>query len=452
MQTLRSGLIGGWILCLASCPAAHAANPTVGIDRSGNSLVLRFTGTLQSANTPGGRYSTVDGATSPYVIPLDEAGTQFWRAMLPVAPPSIVLAGGGHHTLVVTADGVLRSWGANYNGQLGLNYFNSTAPYGIALPQPVPGESTWRWAATGSDHSMALRSDGSLWAWGFNGYGQLGDGTETGTSQPKRIGTNITWQTVATGGRRTVAVRSDGTMWSWGDNREGQNGDGTWDYLWPFGPRHGTGSPVQVGTNADWKSVAVGPIHAFAFRTDGSLWAWGGQNASGELGITGRSTLTPQPVVSPVAWATVSAGAQHSVALAVDGSLWGWGSNGDGQAGLGTNRAASTPQPIAPGATWLAVSAGAFHTVALRSDGTLWGCGRNDSGQLGLASPAIIRTLRPIETESTWCAVVAGERHTLALRSDRSLWSWGANDYGQLGNGTFLGTSQPQQIAIGTNW
>ena len=306
--------------------------------------------------------------------------------------------------------------------------------------------------SAGRYHTMAIATDGTLWAWGYNYYGQLGDGTTTDRTSPVRIGLASNWASVSASSSYTVAIATDGTLWAWGSNSGGQLG----------GPTTSRSSPVRIGTENNWASVSVclrgkndTSSHAMAITTDGSLWAWGG-NDEGQLG-DGTTTNRASPVRIGLAnnWASVSAGGDHTVAIATDGTLWAWGSNWYGQLGDGTGGGGVldssgdklTPVQIGTTRSWSSVSAGISYTVAIRADGTLWAWGSNSSGQLGDSyGTTTIKTPVRIGAENNWVSVSAGWLHTVAIATDGTLWAWGYNSTGQLGDGTTTDRLSPVQI------
>jgi alpha-tubulin suppressor-like RCC1 family protein len=220
------------------------------------------------------------------------------------------------------------------------------------------------------------------WAWGFNNYGRLGDNTTTGRSSPVSvIGGFTDWCQVSASNYHTTAVRTNGTLWAWGRSACGQLGDGT---------TTGRSSPVSViGGFTDWCQVSAGSSHTAAVRTNGTLWAWG-SNTVGQLGdgtVTSRSS--PVSVIGGFTnWCQVSAGDRHTAALRTNGTLWAWGCNGNGRLGDGTTTSRSSPVSVVGGFTdWCQVSAGNQHTAAVRTNGTLWAWGSNTVGQLGAIVP-----------------------------------------------------------------
>ena len=295
----------------------------------------------------------------------------------------------------------------------------------------------WKQISAGNLHTVALKSDGTLWAWGYNGYGQLGDGTTAPRSVPTQessAGTN--WRSVSAGDSYTAALKSDGTLWAWGDNGHGRLGDGgiTRRFV-----------PTQVssaGTN--WRSVSAGSYHTIALKSDGTLWAWG-DNSHGQLG---DGTTTPRSVPTQESthasdWSSVSAGGYHTAALKSDDTLWAWGSRQSG----------NSPTQVGTGTNWSSVSAGYFHTAALKSDHTLWAWGDNSHGRLGDGT-TIDRSVPTQESSASinWSSVSAGNTHTAALKDDHTLWAWGNNRDGRLGDGTTTNRSVPTQVGTGMNW
>jgi len=289
--------------------------------------------------------------------------------------------------------------------------------------------------SAGDAHTVALKSDGNIWAWGSNSKGQLGDGSTTARTNPVPVLNLSGIVTIAAGGSHTVALRSDGSVWAWGYNAYGQLGDNsTID-------KH---TPVQVkgvsgnGWLSDVTAVAGGVSYAVALKSDGSVWAWG-YNASGQLGDDSTdNSSTPVQVLNLSDVVAISAGGSHTVALKSNGSVWAWGYNAYGQLGDDSTDNSSTPVQVkGPGGVdWLSgvtAIAASDHTAALKSDGSVWSWGYNVYGQLGdgttdnSSTPVQVQGVDGVGWLSDVTAIAAGWRHTVALKSNNSVWVWGSN-------------------------
>jgi alpha-tubulin suppressor-like RCC1 family protein len=342
----------------------------------------------------------------------------------------------------------LFNWGRNNSeGQLGDNTIaNKSNP-----TQTVTGGINWKQVACGYHHTAAIKTDGTLWTWGYNLYGQIGDNTATNRSSPVQtvaFGTN--WKQVACGYKYTAAIKTDGTLWLWGDNSFGAIGDNTTSVH--------KSSPVQTVTfGTNWKQVSCNKYHTAAIKNDGSLWCWG-YNNNGQLGdntITHRSSPV-QTIAFGTNWKQVAAGAGYStIAIKTDGTLWCWGYNNNGQLGDNTITHRSSPvQTIAYGTNWKQVACGYSHTAATKNDGTLWVWGTNSNAQLG--DNTTTTRSSPVQTVTfgtNWKQVTCGQYHGAAIKNDGTLWTWGTNDLGQLGDNTITNKSSPVQTSTyGTNW
>ncbi len=283
----------------------------------------------------------------------------------------IAVAAGVFHTLALRDNGTVRAWGYNGKGQLGNG---GTADTG--KPAQVSGLTDVVAVAAGASHSVALKSDGTVWTWGYNGSGQLGTGLATGldnyTTVPAQVPglTNVT--TIAAGEYHTAAIESDGTLWTWGRNSNGELGDGT---------RTDRTTPVKVGS--DFTDVAAGIYHTLAIDTDGAVLEWGDSRYGTPGDETTTIHTTPQKLVGLNNIASVAAGGLHSVAMHTSGIIWGWGQNDDGEVGDGTTITRYVPTQIAGIDGIAAIAAGWTHTVVIKSDGTLWAWGSNIGGILG---------------------------------------------------------------------
>jgi len=345
-------------------------------------------------------------------------------------------------------------WGYNNLGQLGDGTQNSTpTPKKITSPG-----SDWVMVSEGTYHTAAIRSDGTLWTWGGNSYGQLGIGT-TDTSahmSPVQIGSDTDWAYVATGVYQTYAIKTNGTLWAWGNNSYGQLGCSTTTY--PIGPSCALpmNAPQQVGSASDWAGVTGGYYHTVAMKTDRTLWTWG-YNGSGQLGdgtTTPRYAPAGAAVAGGVQFLSFAAGDYHTLAVRTDGTLWSWGHNYYGQLGVGgaiPGSNATSPQQVGDLNSWSTVSAGQFHSLATRADGSLWSWGYNSDGQLGLGtsgSPANDQnTPQQVLPYSDWVLANAGNYHSMGLRSNGTLWGWGYNAVGPLGTGNTTASTVPLQAS-----
>ena len=358
------------------------------------------------------------------------------------------------NTLATGIDGTLWAWGSNNAGQLGMGDTVSRSS-----PVQVGTLTTWSGIlAGGYNFSATTRTDGTLWAWGYNSSGQLGVGDKILRSSPTQIGALTTWLTVSGSSLNTFAIRTNGTLWAWGDDTFGQLG---------LGSTTSYSSPVQVGTLTTWSSVAGGSdatgdagvgYFTTAIRTDGTFWVWG-VNTNGQLGLGDTiSRSSPTQVGTANAWTVAGGGgAADSGAISYtipNTSLWTWGSNTYGQLGLGDTNLRSSPVQIGALTTWSAISGGLLHFVGLRQDGTLWSWGHNDGGQLGQGNTADYSTPTQIGTLVTWSSISSNNGHydSSAIRTDGTLWIWGYNSNGECGLGDTAARLSPTQLGALTTW
>ncbi|HLH23916.1 MAG TPA: hypothetical protein VK066_15440 [Chloroflexota bacterium] len=347
------------------------------------------------------------------------------------------------HSLALQQDGTAWAWGDNTAGQLG----SETLAFGnSSFPVQVTGLENVTFVAAGGDHSLAVTADGTVWAWGSNSSGQLGDGTTIDRSAPVRVNGLINVpggvEAVAAGLQYSLALKNDGTVWAWGTNEVGQLGNGTTD---------NQTAPVQVSGLTGVAAIVAGTSHALALKNDGTVWAWGA-NDMGQLGdSTNINRSTPVQVTGGMAGVrAIAAGLVHSLAAKNDGTVWAWGGNDAGQLGDGTTTSHSTPVQVGGGlVNAVSLAAGSYHSLAVRNDGTVWAWGSNDMGQLGDGTTASRRTPVQVSGGMTGAQeVAAGEQYSLALRSDGSVWAWGSDLVGQLGNGCLADQCQNQSTPV----
>jgi alpha-tubulin suppressor-like RCC1 family protein len=345
----------------------------------------------------------------------------------------------------------LFTWGANDFGQLGDNTI-------ITRSTPVTtfaGGTTWKSVAGAGYRTFAIKTDGSLWGWGFSDRGLLGtnDGTPNRSTPVTTFAGGNNWKQVSGGSFHTAAIKTDGSLWTWGRNFNtstlGINLNSDANRLTPI-------TTFAGGTN--WKQVATGENCTAAIKTDGTLWMWG-SNANGKLGTNDTNTKST-PVTTFAGgtnWKQVACATDHIVAIKTDGSLWTWGRNNEAQLGTNDTNTRTTPvTTFAGGNTWKSVVVSGSSTAAIKTDGSLWLWGSNESGQLG--DNTTITRSTPVTTfagGNNWKQVSAGNSYTAAIKTDGSLWTWGFTFGGRLGNNITGFNSRITPVttfAGGNNW
>jgi RHS repeat-associated protein len=341
---------------------------------------------------------------------------------------------GGSHTLALNDSGQVFSWGYNYYGQLGQPW----SYYSRLIDKPVipVGLTHVINIDAGYSHSIAIRSDHSVWTWGTNSSGQLGDGSNSSRYTPLPIMNDA--ESVAGGSSHSLVLKSDKTLWSFGLNSYGQLGNNS---------TISVNEPVRVENLSDITDISCGSSHSLALKSDGSLWAWG-YNGNGQLGIDSKTNCSVPTEITALNHDVkiVEAGAHFSFAIKNDGSVWAWGCNQNGQLGNGTNISQSSPVPVTNLNDVIDIKAGNYHSLALRSDGTVWSWGNNSSGELGNGTTTSSSVPEKITRLNNIVAIACGSNHSLAIQADGSIFTWGKNNYGQIGNGTTINQLTPVQI------
>jgi alpha-tubulin suppressor-like RCC1 family protein len=346
----------------------------------------------------------------------------------------VMIDGGSYHTLALKSDGSVWSWGYNYQGQIG----DST---NVDKNRPVDTKLGYiSEISTGYLHSVALEKDGDVWTWGSNSYGQLGDGSTINRSSPYKIEGLENIISIAAGKFHTIALESDGTVWQWG-----------WDTV-----NQTYHNPVAISGLNDIKQISASGNHSIALKNDGTVVTWG-YNNSGQLG-NGSFTNSASPVyVTYLNPATnkievlknikeVDAGDWHSIALTSDGNVYVWGYNGYGVLGIGSSSNANRATKVNSLNKVIDIDAGFEHSVALKNDGTVWAWGDNRYGQLG--DGTVYRRTYPVKAVglSNIVSISTGSGFTMALDQRGTPWIWGENKYGALGIGSNIQNNSPVKV------
>lgn len=361
-----------------------------------------------------------------------------------------MIAGGGNFSLLLKEDGTVWAWGNNAEGQLGDGtYTNRT------VPTPVQGleGKTITAIAAGQDFAVALDNAGKVWVWGDNHYWQLGFSPAVMTSSafPVEISalSTKTIVAIAAGSSYLVTLADDGTVWAWGNNDLGQLGLG-----YTLG-EHGVAveSPKQVplGTlgGRTVTAIVAGSSYTAVIANDGTLWDCGNTFRLGRDNTIAPELLGQVTALEDFSIEEVAIGVAHMVARDSSGGVWSWGINGKGQLGDGTTANQSLPVQVYGLTGVVAISAtnGASHTAALTNDGKVWTWGNNENGELG--NGTLINSSFPIQVDglNDVVRITAGGAHTAVLKSDGTLWAWGSNSDGQLGNSTITDSNVPVRVA-----
>jgi alpha-tubulin suppressor-like RCC1 family protein len=327
--------------------------------------------------------SKASSLTNVFIAPVRE------RVVTPM------MVGNWDRIIILAPDGTLWGWGASVSGELGI-IPRDNQNCGV---RQISSARDWTEVATSSSATLALKKDGTLWAWGADKFAAK----SADAAKPAQVGSATHWRHVAAGASHYVVQKTDGTLWTWGPNNEGQLGDGTMAQSM---------DPIQIGSRP-WKTFAVGAFHGAAIAPDGSLWSWGRHAAGGgtKLAQVGDETN----------WVSVFCGEYHTLAQKSDGSWWIWGEN----ATFMQPNAVTTPVKISGIHSWATVAGGNCHSVALGKDGAVWAFGYNNQGVLGDGTTTTRQNPVRVGTETNWVAVAATGNTSAAMASDGSVFIWG---------------------------
>jgi alpha-tubulin suppressor-like RCC1 family protein len=409
-----------------ACTGASAACPADNFAAAGTSC-RPVAGACDAAEVCAGT-----AATCPADAPVpDGTGCSGGSCFIGVCKPADVMAiaGGGSHSLAVKINGEVWAWGSDSAGQLG----NGSGSGSSATPVGVTNLAGATAVSAGSTHSLALLDNGEVWAWGADTYGQLGDG---GTSVNRQapvwvVGLPDVAVAVSAGGNHSLALLADGTVWAWGRNSYGALGASVGAT---------SQSPVWVAAlPTQAVAIAAGGDHSLAVLADGTVWAWG-RDIYGQLGNGGaaaNSTTPVQAIGLPDVAVSVAAGGNHSLALLASGEVWSWGHDLYGQLGNGGTATNAMAPVMVVGLPEVvtAIAAGGNHSLALLASGSVVSWGHDGSGQLGDGAGATNhQSPVPIVNLTEVSMLAAGTSHSLALKFDGTAWAWGLDSGGQLGN------------------
>lgn len=368
-------------------------------------------------------------------------------------------------------------------------------------PIQIPG--TWKFVNVTSSQGFAVKTDGTLWHWGYGGWGQGGNRYNVDNASFIQVGSDADWSDVTSNYHGVYARKTDGRLYSWGHNAHGHLGlnetgsksspvqiPGTWksvattygsegwqsregntysvmaikndDSLWGWGHNsHGevrgdwtrkTSSPIQYTSPANKTWQAFGANYwgnMYGVSDDNQLWSFGGNNSHGQLGTNNRVEYSSPTQIEGTDWQQVDGGGHHAFALKTNDSFWSWGYNNHGQLGHNNTQHYSSPTQI-PGSI-RNFSTNRDHTLYVRTDSNMYSMGLNNHGQLG--NSTLTPYSSPIQIGSNqWRQCNAGFNHSGAVRNDGTLWAWGRNDWGQLGQSNVIHYSSPVQIGSQTNW
>ena len=288
----------------------------------------------------------------------------------------------------------------------------------------------WKMLSTGLAHVVAINEEGSLFTWGRNNYGQLGDGTgDKVESKPKEVFSNSKFKFVTTGTYTSFAISTTGQLYACG--RYAIDGTGT-SKRW-----------IKIGTDTDWKSVYSSEWRTIFLKENGTMWGYTNNSTHYDINQIGTDTD----------WKTFTTPTSFVIALKNNGTMWSWGVNKDGTLGNGTTTDHYEPAQIGTGTDWVSISAQYGHILALKTDGTLWGWGMNQNYQLGNGTNISSSIPIQIGTDNDWTFIKAGNKYSVGVKTNGTLWTWGDNgDYGVLGNPTNKFNPIPTQVGTDTNW
>lgn len=397
------------------------------------------TNVLKPGHTFVGWYENEDqSGEKQTVIPTTKTGDITYYAKWKLEPSKnayVKVSGGMYHTLAIDVHGNLIGWGLNNNGQLG-----DATVLDKLMPTIIKEGTKFIEVSAGGLFSLALDEEGNLWSAGANGVGQLGDGTTVDKNTLVQItnsdGTKFT--KISAGLTHSLAIDENGTLWTWGHNSKGELGNGT---------TTNSVTPIKIGEGTKVIEISAGNECSFAIDETGKLYAWGA-NEQSNLGTGDEETkLSPVLIEGDILFKKVEASTGEGYTLAIDetGNLYTWGANTYGQLGNGSFESKKVPTKIEEGKTFEKIDAGYNTSFAIDTNKNLWSFGANGNGELGDGTQELTNTPKQVLTNVT--EIAASWNHTIMLAEDGSLKACGANENGELGSGDVQACLTPKIIA-----
>jgi alpha-tubulin suppressor-like RCC1 family protein len=303
---------------------------------------------------------------------------------------------------------------------------------------------TWVKISCGGEFSIGIKSDGSLWVWGINGNGQMGNTISGFQKAPARLGLDRDWSDISAGGFHCLALKKNGTLYTWGSSTVGQTGLGIISQA--------INNPTQVGNDSDWIFISAGYASSYAIKKSGRAYSWG-LNNYGQLGDSSSiNTSIPKIIKSNITFKEISAGGLFAIAIAKNGTLWGWGYNKSDQLNFDTIPKSEIPIQIGNDSNWTSISAGFQFCVGIKKDSSIWSWGYNGDGQLGQGISQLNSKMSRIGKSNKWIFVASGASFAFAIDKFNSLYSWGSNLDGEIGLVKLQNKNIPTKVDNSTDW